>query len=47
MTNINITIPDKLHKELKIRAAIEEKTLKELITEALIEYSKNKRGGKK
>jgi predicted HicB family RNase H-like nuclease len=35
MTNINIEIPDDLHKKLKIQCAIEEKTLKDYIVETL------------
>ncbi|MBU1976122.1 MAG: type II toxin-antitoxin system HicB family antitoxin [Nanoarchaeota archaeon] len=31
MVNINITIPDELHKKLKVEAAIQEITLKELV----------------
>ena len=38
MANINITIPDALHKELRILAAKEEKTLKQLVIETLEEY---------
>ncbi len=40
MSNINIIIPDKLHKELKIKAAIDDKPIKELIIEKLTKYSK-------
>lgn len=32
MANINIEIPDDLHKELKVDAARKDTTLKELIT---------------
>lgn len=45
MTNINITIPDDLHKELKVAAAMEEKPLKSVVIERLEAYAK-KRGGK-
>lgn len=37
MTNINIEIPDEVHKKAKIVAAIEGITLKELINEAIAE----------
>ncbi|MFH1173889.1 MAG: toxin-antitoxin system HicB family antitoxin [archaeon] len=35
MGNINIIIPDELHKELKLQAFKENKSLKELIIEQL------------
>ena len=35
MVNINMELPDELHRELKVQAALSETTLKELITEAL------------
>jgi predicted HicB family RNase H-like nuclease len=35
MANINILIPDELHKQLKIIALKENKSLKELIVEQL------------
>ncbi len=35
MANINIPIPDPLHKRLKLMAVEQEKTLKELIIELL------------
>ena len=44
MTNINITIPDDLHKELKVAAAMEEKPLKDVVIERLRKQAK--RGGK-
>ena len=37
MANINLEIPDDLHKKLKIDAALTDRTLKELIIEALDE----------
>ncbi len=40
MTNININIPDDLHKSLRIEAAIEEKPIKELVIEILKESVK-------
>ncbi|MEM2131072.1 MAG: hypothetical protein QXR96_00980 [Candidatus Woesearchaeota archaeon] len=40
MTNINIEIPDELHKKLKIQSAIEEKTLKDYIVYVLEEKIK-------
>jgi hypothetical protein len=42
MTNINIEIPDELHKKLKIQCAIEEKTLKDLIVDSLEKRLKKK-----
>jgi predicted HicB family RNase H-like nuclease len=42
MTNINIEIPDELHKKVKIQCAVEEKTLKDFIAEALEEKIKKK-----
>lgn len=44
MVNINITIPDTLHKKLKIAAAIQETTLKELIIQTLEEHVQTKKG---
>ena len=44
MVNINISIPDELHKELKIAAAINDTTLKDLIIKTLESYI---RGAKK
>jgi hypothetical protein len=38
MTNINITMPDALHKDLKVAAAMQGKTLKEVIIDLLIEH---------
>lgn len=38
MVNINITIPDELHKELKIAAAMNDTSLKNLIIETLELY---------
>ena len=35
MTNINIDIPDEIHKKAKIQSAIEEITLKEFVINAL------------
>lgn len=35
MVNINIKIPDELHKKLKLEAVMEGQTLKELITTRL------------
>lgn len=37
MKNINILVPDELHKQLKLIAAVEGKSLKQLFTEALEE----------
>ena len=38
MTNINIAIPDTLHKELKVAAAMEDKSLKDVVIETLQDY---------
>jgi predicted HicB family RNase H-like nuclease len=35
MTNINIEIPDELHKKVKIQCAVEELTLKDFIVKTL------------
>ncbi|MFH1915841.1 MAG: hypothetical protein ABIJ21_01120 [Nanoarchaeota archaeon] len=40
MANINLEIPDILHKKLKIDAARTDRTLKELIIEALDEATR-------
>ncbi len=40
MTNINIEIPEELHKKIKLRSVIEEKTLKGFIIEKLEEKFK-------
>ncbi len=45
MTNINIEIPDELHKKLKIQCAVEETTLKDYIVITLEE--KLQKGNKK
>jgi len=37
MTNINIEIPDDLHKKVKIQCAIEEITLKEFVIKSVEE----------
>ena len=44
MTNINITIPEEVHKDLKVQAAMEAKPLKQLIIERLETHVK---GGNK
>ena len=41
MTNINITLPEELHRCLKIRAVEENKTLKGLVIELLIATMKH------
>ena len=43
MTNINIEIPDELHKKLKIQCAVEEITLKDYIVKTLEEKIKSKK----
>jgi predicted HicB family RNase H-like nuclease len=42
MTNVNIEIPDELHKKAKINCAIEEITLKDFIIKAIEEKLKKK-----
>ena len=42
MTNVNIQIPDELHREAKIKCAIEETTLKDFIIKAIEEKLGNK-----
>ena len=42
MTNINIEIPDELHKKIKIQCAIEEVTLKDYVVSVLEEKLKKK-----
>ncbi|MBU0758478.1 MAG: hypothetical protein KKF44_10505 [Nanoarchaeota archaeon] len=46
MTNINIEIPDELHKKSKIRCAIDEITLKDFIINAIEDKLNNKRDKK-
>lgn len=43
MANINTTIPDELHRNLKIRAVTEGKSLKALVLEALSSGSRQRR----
>jgi len=35
MVNVNIEIPDDLHKQLKLTAVLEDTTIKDLVTEIL------------
>ena len=35
MTRVNIELPDELHKKLKVICAMEDKTIKELVEEAI------------
>ncbi len=42
MVNINIEIPEEVHKKIKILAALEGKSLKELIIEVLEESTHGK-----
>jgi predicted HicB family RNase H-like nuclease len=42
MTNINIEIPDELHKKVKIQSAIQEITLKEFVINAIKREIKKK-----
>lgn len=44
VVNINIEIPDKLHKELKLHAVASNTTLKALINDALKTQAKPSRG---
>jgi len=41
MPNINLEIPEDVHKQLKLKAVIEEKTLKEVIINALSKRGNN------
>jgi len=43
VANINITIPDDLHRNLKIRAATEGKSLKAILLEALSSGNRQQR----
>jgi hypothetical protein len=40
-----IDLPDDLHRDAKVMAALEGTTLKEIIITALTEYLKKKKGG--
>ena len=40
MTNINIEIPDELHKKIKLEAVLKDTTIKELIIRTLEEKTK-------
>jgi len=39
MANINISIPDTVHKNLKVAAVMQQRSLKDLIIEMLNEYA--------
>jgi len=41
VVNLNITLPDELHKSLKIKALQKDTTLKDLIVELLEEWVKH------
>jgi len=41
MVNINIEVPDEIHKKIKILSAMQEIPIKELIVKALEENIKN------
>ncbi len=43
MTNVNIEIPDELHKKAKIQCAIEETTLKDFVIKAIEEKLKKRK----
>lgn len=45
MTNINIEIPDDLHKKAKVQCAIDEVSLKDFMIKALEEKLKKKEKG--
>ena len=40
MPNLNIVIPDELHKQIKLKAVMTDKTLKEFILDAIEEEVK-------
>jgi hypothetical protein len=40
LVNINIEIPDELHKKLKLASLLEDKTLKEFVIETLEKRAK-------
>jgi len=42
MVNINIEIPDEIHKKAKLKSVIEDVTLKDFIIKALEEKLENK-----
>ena len=42
MTNINIEIPDELHKKAKVKCAIEEMSIKDFVIRAIEEKLKVK-----
>ena len=43
MTNINIEIPDELHKKIKLNAVKEDTSIKEYIIQILQEYISKKK----
>ncbi len=43
MVNLNIPIPDGVHKQLKLKAVKEDKTLKEVVIELLKKAVKNEK----
>jgi len=46
MTNINIEIPDELHKKAKLQATIDDMTLKDFIIHILEKKAKNEKQAK-
>jgi hypothetical protein len=46
MVNINIAVPDDLHKKLRVEAAVKDTTLKDLIIAVLDEQIKTSSGSK-
>jgi predicted HicB family RNase H-like nuclease len=47
MVNINIEIPDELHRRLKISSTLDEKTLKQYVIDALAAEAQKDVGGLK
>ncbi len=50
MVNINVAISEELHKKIKLKALLEDKTLKEFILNSIEEETGNpkmKKGGRK
>ncbi|MFC2136040.1 hypothetical protein ACFLTH_15605 [Bacteroidota bacterium] len=43
MTNINIEIPDDIHKEIKLKAVLEDSTIKDYIINTLKKTVKSKK----
>ena len=43
MVNVNVAISDELHKKIKLKALLEDKTLKDFILDALREEVEDKK----